>query len=63
MYRSYNDIAKIGFFIVHLTHRYNPRLYLDVITLNPYMALPLFTTRFAGYAGGIRVSFIQPRLF
>ena len=30
---------------------------------NPYMVLPLFATRFADYAGGIRVSFIQPRLF
>ena len=29
----------------------------------PYMVLPLFATRFADYAGGIRVSFIQPRLF
>ena len=28
------------------------------ITLTPYMALPLFATRFADYAGGIRVSFI-----
>ena len=33
------------------------------ITLTPYMVLPLFATRFAAYAGGIRVSFIQPRLF
>ena len=33
------------------------------ITLTPYMVLPLFATRFAVYAGGIRVSFIQPRLF
>ena len=33
------------------------------ITLTPYMVLPLFATRFADYAGGIRVSFIQPRLF
>ena len=39
---------------------------LDVwfpITLTPYMVLPLFATRFAAYAGGIRVSFIQPCLF
>ena len=28
------------------------------ITLTPYMVLPLFATRFADYAGGIRVSFI-----
>ena len=34
-----------------------------VITQTPYMVLPLFATRFADYAGGIRVSFIQPRLF
>ena len=34
-----------------------------LITLTPYMVLPLFATRFADYAGGIRVSFIQPRLF
>ena len=33
------------------------------ITLTPYMVLPLFVTRFAYYAGGIRVSFIQPHLF
>ena len=29
---------------------------------NPYMVLPLFATRFADYAGGIRVSFIQSHL-
>ena len=33
------------------------------ITLTPHMVLPLFATRFAAYAGGIRVSFIQPCLF
>ena len=33
------------------------------ITLTLYMVLQLFSTRFADYAGGIRVSFIQPRLF
>ena len=33
------------------------------ITLTPYMVLPLFATRFVDYAGGIRVPFIQPRLF
>ena len=33
------------------------------ITPTPYMVLPLFVTSFAAYAGGIRVSFIQPRLF
>ena len=33
------------------------------IMLTPYMVLPLFATRFTAYAGGIRVSFIQPRLF
>ena len=33
------------------------------ITFTPYMVLPLFATRFADYTGGIRVSFIQPRLF
>ena len=33
------------------------------ITPTPYMVLPLFATRFADYAGGIRVSFMQPRLF
>ena len=38
-------------------------LLTDAITLTPYMVLPLFATRFADYAGGIRVSFIQPRLF
>ena len=34
-----------------------------VITLTPYMVLPLFATRFADYAGGIEVFFIQPCLF
>ena len=33
-----------------------------IITLTLYMVLPLFVTRFADYAGGIRLSFIQPRL-
>ena len=33
------------------------------ITLTLYMVLPVFATRFADYAGGIRFSFIQPRLF
>ena len=33
------------------------------IMLTPYMVLPLFATRSATYAGGIRFSFIQPRLF
>ena len=32
--------------------------YLPTITLTPYIVLPLFATRFADYAGGIRVSFI-----
>ena len=36
---------------------------LGLITLTPYMVLPLFATRFADYAGGIRVFIIQPRLF
>ena len=31
--------------------------------LTPYIVLPLFATRFADYAGGIRVSYTQPRLF
>ena len=29
-----------------------------IITLTPYMVLPLFATRFADYAGGIRISFM-----
>ena len=33
------------------------------ITPTPYMVLPLFATRFAADAGGIRVSFVQSRLF
>ena len=33
------------------------------ITLTPYMVLLLFSSRFADYAGGIRVSIIQARLF
>ena len=37
-------------------------LAIRVITLTPYMVLPLFATRFVEYAGGIRVSFIQPRI-
>ena len=32
--------------------------YIWQITLTPYIVLPLFATRFADYAGGIRVSFI-----
>ena len=35
---------------------------MDKIMLTPYMVLPLFTTRFADYACGTRVSFIQSRL-
>ena len=34
-----------------------------IITSTPYMVLPLFATRFAAYAGGIRVSFMHTRLF
>ena len=34
-----------------------------IITPTPYMVLPLFATRFAAYTGGIRVSFMHPRLF
>ena len=34
----------------------------NIITLTPYMVLPLFATRFADCAGGIRVSFIEPHL-
>ena len=34
-----------------------------VITPTPYMVLPLFATWFAAFVGGIRVSFMQPRLF
>ena len=33
------------------------------ITLTPYMVFLLFDTRFAAYAGGILISFIQPHLF
>ena len=36
---------------------------MSLITLTPHMVLPLFFTRFAAYTGGIRVSFIQTRLF
>ena len=36
---------------------------LLLITLTPFMVLPLFATRFADYAVGTRVSFIQPSLF
>ena len=43
--------------LAHMQYIYYP------ITLTPYMVLPLFATRFADYAGGIKVSFIQPRLF
>ena len=49
------------------SHTHNSMIYGETdtlsITLTPYMVLPLFATRFADYAGGIRVSFIQPRLF
>ena len=34
-----------------------------LITPTPYIVFPLFATRFAAYTGGIRISFIQPRLF
>ena len=37
--------------------------YTSTITLTPYIVLPLFATRFADYAGGIRVPFIQPHVF
>ena len=37
--------------------------FIASITLIPYVVLPLFATKFAAYAGGIRVSFTQPRLF
>ena len=40
-----------------------PPMFCGAITLTLYMVLPLFATRFADYAGDIRVSFIQPRLF
>ena len=33
------------------------------ITPTPYVALLLFTTRLAAFAGDVRVSFIQPRFF
>ena len=45
----------------HVTPLGSVKTYLNYA--NPYMVLPLFATRFADYAGGIRVSFIQPRLF
>ena len=41
----------------------SPSLSTRGITLTPYMVLPLFSTRFAVYSGGIWVSLIQPRLF
>ena len=41
----------------------NERDFKHPITLTPYMVLPLFATRFADYAGGIRVPFIQPLSF
>ena len=37
--------------------------WINRITLTLYMVFPLFASRFAAYAGGILVSFIQPRLF
>ena len=52
--------------ILHTTamqHRGLSRDSMAPITLTPYMVFPLFPTRFAAYAGGIIVSFIQPHIF
>ena len=49
-----NDII-----LIQISLKFVPR---SPITLTPHMVLPLFATRFADYAGGIRVSFIQPHL-
>ena len=55
----HNSIMDIPNWIVYI-HNY---LIHRSITPTPYMVLPLIATWFAAYAGGIRVSFIQPRLF
>ena len=46
-----------------LLNKYRSWITSGLITPTPYMVLPLFATRFAACAGGIRVSFIQPRFF
>ena len=43
----------------HWLRRYAAAILNLLITLTPYMVLPLFPTRFAAHAGGTRVSFIQ----
>ena len=48
---KHDDVIKWTHFL-----RYWP--FVRGITLTPYMVLPLFATRFADYAGGIRVPFI-----
>ena len=48
------------FFVANPNNRLKQDFESPLITLTPYMVLPLFATRFADYAGGIRVSFIQP---
>ena len=45
--------------IVYFTGAYMRHSRSALITLTPYMVLPLFATRFAAHAGGTRVSFIQ----
>ena len=48
---------------IHVCRIAQPPDKSNLITPTPYMVLPLFATRFAAYAGGIRDSLIQPRLF
>ena len=61
MHWTLNNLAGVNSFVVgsSLIHV----VFNCLITLPPYMVLPLFATRFAAYARGIRVSFIQPRFF
>ena len=62
-----NILANIGASDGMVPNRLQVITWTYVVSLTiaptPYMALPLFATRFAAYAGGTRVSFIQPRLF
>ena len=59
----YNDRCPHRQWMTHVIPFRKCGQYSGTITLTPYMVLPLLATRFADYAGGIWVPFIQPRLF
>ena len=60
---GHNELTHTTYYAFEATNRCIYLRHWQVITLTPYMMLPLFATRFADYAGGILVSFTQPRLF